>query len=492
MTTPKPLDLDQFLQNCSRSSDFLTVPLTFLPSGFTFLYYKTLIDGDKLTQLLQGLQEAARDQAIEKLEDLVNILSSDEIEMTKDSARVQEALLKGYLLIRQEAEPRFALVPIPGKKGMRTNNETDIEFSVIGPKVGFVEDLETNLHLVRAQLCTPDLIVKELTIGSVSKSRIVMMYMEGIANPENVAKMTKRLSAIDFDIVFDTSQLDQLISDNSFTPFPLFTTTERRDRVVYALSQGQVAVISEGSPYFITGPSSLFDFFISPEDYYMPWLLGSFFRVIRIFGVIFSLFATALYVAFTTYHYEVIPKELLNRIIHSRQSVPFPPVIEVLFLEATVEFLREAGARLPSRIGQTLGIVGGVVLGQAAVEAAFTSNILIIIVSLSALTSFVTPIYKMSNAIRFLRFPIIILASLWGSLGIVICLIFLLIHLSRLRSLGYPYTVPLFPLRVKDLRDSFIRSSYAYINKRPSYVKPVSSQRYKVRKRKPTTDFDEE
>ncbi|MDG0808495.1 spore germination protein [Cohnella rhizosphaerae] len=214
--------------------------------------------------------------------------------------------------------------------------------------------------------------------------------------------------------------------------------------------------------------------------------------MIRIFGVIFSLFASSFYVALMTYHYEVIPKELLGRLIYSRENVPFAPFLEVLFLEITVEFLREAGARLPSRIGQSLGIVGGVILGQAAVEASLTSNILIIIVSLSALTSFVTPIYKMSNAIRFLRFPIILLAAAWGSLGIAMGVCFLLVHLSRLRSLGYPYTVPFFPVRAKDLKDSLVRSSYSVTGSRPSYLKPSSKLRYKPKPERRSNDFDEE
>jgi len=487
------LSLDQMLASCRRSSDFTTMTLSFIAPDYCFSYYKTLVDENLLTRLLHALQSLEAPVIIGSPEDLISHLPVDGIRMTDQPDIIQNALLKGHMLVHRDLGDTYcALVPLVSKKGLRTNNDTDVEFSVIGPKIGFVEDLDTNLHLLRMQLNTPDLIMKEMIIGTLSKSRVALLYIDGIANEENVAKMEKRLQDIDFDVVFDTSQLDQLISDNSLTPFPLFTSTERRDRVVYALITGQVAIISEGSPYFITGPSTLFDFFISPEDYYMPWMLGSFFRMIRIFGVIFSLFASAMYVALTTFHYEVIPEQLLSRLIFSRQNVPFPPLLEVLFLEVTVEFLREAGARLPSRIGQTLGIVGGIILGQAAVEAALTSNILIIIVSLSALASFVTPIYKMSNAIRFLRFPIILLAALFGSLGIAICLSFLLIHLSRLRSLGYPYTTPFFPLRYKDLKDSFFRSSYSQINTRPTYLKPVSLLRYKPQAVQKKSDFDEE
>lgn len=156
-----------------------------------------------------------------------------------------------------------------------------------------------------------------------------------------------------------------------------------------------------------------------------------------------------------------------------------PPLIEVLFLEITIEFLREAGARLPTKIGQTLGIVGGIIIGQATVQAGLTSNILVIIVAFSALASFATPIYKMSNTIRFLRFPLIVLSALWGGLGMFIGIVFLLVHITRLTSLGVPYIVPIYPLRVQDLKDSFIRPSFQFLNHRMRFLKPHSLIRYK-------------
>ncbi|MBJ3792289.1 spore germination protein, partial [Bacillus sp. OA1] len=200
--------------------------------------------------------------------------------------------------------------------------------------------------------------------------------------------------------------------------------------------------------------------------------------IIRIFGVVFSIFSTPIYVAILTYHYEIIPMDLLGPIVSSRANVPFPPVLEVIFLEITIELLREAGARLPTKIGQTLGIVGGIVIGQASVEAALTSTILLIIVSLSALASFTTPIFKMSNTIRLLRFPFILAASLWGGFGIILSIALLLTHLMRLKSLGTPYMVPLYPFRWSDYTDSFIRSSYKNTTNRLRYLKPKILERY--------------
>ncbi|WP_315906285.1 spore germination protein, partial [Priestia koreensis] len=172
--------------------------------------------------------------------------------------------------------------------GYRTENDTDNEFSVVGPKVGFVEDLDINLYLMRKEVVSEKLIMKEITVGSLSQTRVVITYLEGVTNPTYIETITQRLNSFEFDVVFDSSILDHAINDYSRTPFPTLLTSERLDRVLYSLTRGQVAIFSSGSPYAIIGPATLFDFFISPEDYYIPWIVGSFVRIIRIFGVFFS------------------------------------------------------------------------------------------------------------------------------------------------------------------------------------------------------------
>jgi spore germination protein KA len=487
-------NLDQLLKLTGQSNDFKKTAILLGKQEVNIFYYSTLIDAKWMQQhLILVLQNRSLDSKIKEIEDIKALIPINDIEITDEITNIQSKLLKGYALVQlHKNDQKCALVNLADNHGLRKNNDTENEFSVVGPKVGFVEDLDTNIYLLRSQINIPNLIIKEIIVGTTSKTKVAIIYIDGVANEQNIQIVEQRLTDIDHDVIFDSSILDQMISDNSFTPFPLFVSTERRDRVVYSLINGQVAVISDGSPYFVTGPSTLFDFFISPEDYYLPWILGSFFRLIRIFGVIFSLFATSMYVVITTFHYEVIPKELLGPLIFSRQNVPFPPFFEVLFLEITIEFLREAGARLPTKIGQTLGIVGGIVLGQAAVEAALTSNILLILVALSALASFTTPIYKMSNAIRFLRFPIIILSAIWGGIGIFIGLGFMFVHIIRLKSLGSPYAVPIFPLRTMDLKDSFIRSPFQILNKRPQHLRPNSLFRYFPKPVKQENELDEE
>ncbi|MEN1937437.1 spore germination protein [Paenibacillus sp. 102] len=471
--------LFQILEIAKKSIDFHE----FSPSkrqDFLFIsYYRTLIDGEKLQgKILPYIQSNLK--TIHNLHQLKSVIPIEDILITNDTEEIELKLNQGFAVVRlQKTDEMCALINIENSNlGYRENNETENEFSVVGPKIGFVENIDINIHLLRRQIVASDLIFEEITVGSMSKTKVVIFYLEGITNPKHIQTVRERLKNLEFDMVFDSSQIDQMITDNAHTPFPLFLSTERMDRVTYAIVNGQVAIMSSGSPYVITGPATIMDFFVSPEDYYLPWVIGSFFRIIRILGVIFSMFSTPLYVSVLTYHYEIIPVDLLGPIVNSRVNVPFPPVLEVIFLEITIELLREAGARLPTKIGQTLGIVGGIVIGQASVEAALTSNILLIIVSLSALASFTTPIFKMSNTIRLLRFPFILAAALWGGFGIIISFVLLLTHLMRLKSLGTPYLVPLYPFRSSDYADSFIRSSYKYTTKRPGYLKPKLLKRY--------------
>jgi tetrahydromethanopterin S-methyltransferase subunit G len=444
-----------------------------------------MVDVEKVNKLfLPSIQKHIGE--ISNLDDIKNYIPFDDLHIVNEGSDIQDKLIQGYAMIQlDKSYTQFLAVNIENSGiGLRENNDTENEFTVIGPKIGFIENIDVNIHLLRNSISTSDLVFEEIIIGSMSKTKVTIAYLDGITNPQNIQTVRQRLKDIDVDVVFDNSHIDQLISDNSNTLFPTLLSTERIDKAVYSLVQGQIAILSNGSPYVITGPATLMNFFISSEDYYFPWIIGSFFRVIRYFSVIFSIFASPLYVAILTFHYEVIPEVLLTALIGSRANVPFPPALEVIFMELTIELLREAGARLPTKVGQTLGIVGGIVIGQATVEAALTSNVLLIIVALSALASFTTPIYTMSNAIRILRFPFIVLAAIWGGLGIALGAVFLFGHLLRLKSFGTPYLAPLFPFRKTNFSDGFIRSSFEYTTDRSQLFRPLKMRRYTPKKDK--------
>ncbi|BFT70107.1 spore germination protein [Paenibacillus sp. P36] len=476
------------LKRTSKSDDFMQSVMTIRQKLLHLSYYNSTVNHEMIHRdLLAAIQHSNTD--IGDLNDLKNAIPLDGIYMSSNLDEITLRLLQGFIFIQMDQDLHEGLLINVAdlERGYRENNLAENEYSVIGPKVAFVEDLDTNLNLLRKEIISVNLVFEEQIKGTMSKTRVVIAYIDGVVNPQHLNTVRQRLGDLDFDVIYDTSTIDQIISDNTNTPFPLFMSTERVDRMKVNLTRGHIAVISNGSPYVISGPTTFFDFFNSPEDFYLPWILGTFFRFIRFIAIVFSIFASSVYVSVMTYHYTIVPRALLGPIIESRMNVPFPPFLEVLFMEITVELLREAGARLPTKVGQTLGIVGGVVLGQAAVQAGLTSNTLIIIVSLSALASFVTPIFKMANTIRFLRFPMILLAAGWGGLGMIIGVMFLLGHLLRLKSLGTPYLVPLFPFRYKGLRE-FIRTPFSMNSERPGFLRSLKDKSYTVQKHKDISD----
>lgn len=463
-------DSNSVFEALSRSADFTNE----LSRNGDFLYrisfFRSLINGHLLhEQILPSLKQLHLTPTLEELKERIPI---EQAVITSDLQKVEEALHRGSIAIRLETDwGKTLLLPIEEKKG-RQVAPPEIEFGIISAQEAFVEVLDTNLNLVRRRLPTPNLKVEEKTVGTLSQTKVAVLYIEDIANPQNIETVLQRIEDVDYDQILDANYLAQMLYDVSNTIFPLFLNTERPDRVSSGLSEGKIAILVDGSPHVLLAPTILLEYFTTMEDYNMSWIAASCFRLLRIFAVIFSIFATPLYVAVLTFHYELIPKDLLETIVSSRYLVPFPPIIEALFLEISIELLREAGSRLPAKVGQTLGIVGGIVIGQAAVAAGLTSNILLIIVALSALASFVTPIYKMGSAIRLLRFPFLLAAQIWGALGIAVMGSFLLTHLMKLTSIGILYLEPIFPMRLADLKGSLFRPQLRFLNKRPENLRP--------------------
>ncbi|HWO77124.1 MAG TPA: spore germination protein [Bacillus sp. (in: firmicutes)] len=434
---------------------------------FVVSYYMSLSESKIIEQfILPKLLE----QGFEKLEDLPTILSIPGIEISDFSCR-EEHLLRGSVEIRIRGDEKKAAYLQANKNIGRNIDAPEVEFSVIGPKEAFVESYVQNINLLRKRLPIKELVIIEKTIGYYSKTKVGVAYIKGLANEENVNTVIQRLDNMEYDNIPDSSFIEQIITDQHNSPFPLALDTERPDRAASVLTEGKIVIISDGSPHVLIAPTTLIEFFSSFDDYLTNWMLASFFRVIRLFSVAFSILITPIYVAALTYHYELIPGDLMGTLVASRQVVPLPPFFEALFLELVIELLREAGARLPTKVGQTIGIVGGIVIGTASVEAGLTSNVLLILIALAALASFTTPVYKIGNAIRVLRFPFLLFAELWGILGIVYCFAWLMAYTLNLTSLGRPFLEPLFPPRLTDFRDAIFRLPFRRQTRRPMFTR---------------------
>ncbi|KMY55180.1 spore gernimation protein GerA [Bacillus sp. FJAT-27231] len=464
----KRSDVGKLISQCSESADFMSFKLD-EDSPFYISYFQTLVDQKIVHQDVLSILKGSKFTSLEEIKDVVHV---ENIMLTTDVSSIQQRLMLGNILIyKQEAHPSCLLISA-SKKEKRQISIPETEYSVVGPKEAFVESLDTNINLIRKRIPIPDFQVKELTVGKLSKTRVAVAYIKGIADEENVNTVIQRINDINYDQLIDTSFISQMIADNSNSPFPQLVDTERPDRTASVLMEGKVAILVDGSPSALTGPTALVEFFSAYEDYLIVWSLGSVFRLIRLFAVTFSVLSTPLYVAILTYHYEVIPQDLLTALVSSRGGIPFPPILEAIVLELTIELLREAGARLPTKVGQTIGIVGGIVIGTAAVQAGLTSNVLLIVVALSALASFTTPVYQVSNAIRLIRFPFLLFAQLLGLLGVAVCSAMVLAHLFKLTSLGRPFLEPVYPLRLTDMKDALIRLPFNKQAARPLFMRP--------------------
>lgn len=352
----------------------------------------------------------------------------------------------------------------------RTVGIGTIERVVMGPQDAFVEDISLNLSLLRNRLRTPDLKTEKLRIGRLSATPVIISYIRGIANDGIVDEMRKRLERIDIDLIVDSSYIDRLITDNPVSPFPQIISTERPDKTVANLAEGRIAVFVEGASDVLIAPVTLSDFLSSAEDHYNLYYYASFFRILRYFAFIFALTGPAFYIAITTFHQEMVPLPLLVTIARSRAEMPFPAIVEALFMEVTFELLREAGIRLPQPVGPAISIVGGLVIGQGVVQAGIVSQTVVIVVAITGIASFALPAFKFAVSVRVLRFPIMLLAAFLGMYGIIMGLLVLLTHLVSIRSFGVNYVAPFAPLSLRDLKDTVIKAPLWSVTTRPSFL----------------------
>ncbi|MFC7320106.1 spore germination protein [Halobacillus campisalis] len=457
-------------------------------SGWVISYVSTMCD-DKIIN--NALLPVLKKNEVQSLEDMKEKLLVDNIRVTEDTKKIEENVMAGHIIVQEKsADQKVLCIPASNNEGRKVSIP-EVEFSVVGPKEAFVESIDTNMSLMRKRLPISQLTLRELKMGSITQTRVGVVYIDGIADEDNIQTVLQRLKNIDYDQIIDSSFISQMISDNSTSPFPQLLDTERPDRVVEVLVEGKIAIVVDGSPHVLTCPTTIVEFFSASDDYFLPWHLATAFRLIRLFAVFFSVLSTPLYVAILTYHHEMIPEELMSTIVASRADIPFPPILEVIILELTIELLREAGARLPTKIGQTIGIVGGIVIGTAAVDAGLTSNVLLIIVALAALASFTTPVYQIGNTIRLIRFPFLIGAQMWGLVGVAMVMMFYIGHLIKLTSIGRPFFAPLYPLRFLDLRDAFIRLPFSKQTDRPLQNRPEAPRRFNKKHVSERRDIDE-
>ncbi|BFT71998.1 spore germination protein [Paenibacillus sp. P36] len=388
------------------------------------------------------------------LEEIVTTTCSSSIQDQWDP--MMSALLMGSAILFIDDCHKAIICSIQSLEG-RPVSEPTTQAVIRGPKDSFVEVMETNISLVRRRITHTGLRVHNLHVGKISGTKIALIYMDRVAKPEHVADIQSKLASIAIDSVLDSGYIEEFFQKNKYSLFPTVFNTERPDTVTAGILEGKIAVFVDGSPFALLLPTTFSQFMISPEDYYQRFQFGSFTRVLRYIAFLISIFSSSLYIAFTTFHKEMIPTPLLISLAAQREGIPFPAFFEALVMEIIFEFLREAGVRMPRVMGQAVSIVGALVLGEAAVAAGLVSSAMVIIVSITAICNFTTPSNTLSVSTRLIRFIFMIIAATFGLYGIVLGFIIMIAHLVSLESLGMPYMSPFAPANLQKLKDAIIR-----------------------------------
>ncbi|WP_411836511.1 spore germination protein [Peribacillus simplex] len=406
------------------------------------------------------------------------------IEEITDYQKLFNHVLSGDTMLLMDGSPKGIAL---GSRDWvdRGVQEPSSQTVVRGPKDGFTETLRTNTALIRRRIKDPNLWLETKQIGERTQTDVAIMYLKGVANDKTVSELQSRLNRINIDAILESGYIEELIQDEVYTPFPTVYNTERPDAVAAAILEGRIAILVDGTPFVLIVPALMVHFFQSSEDYYQRADIATLIRVLRYLSFFLALLTPSLYVAVSTFHQEMLPTPLLISLASQREGVPFPAFVEAMIMEVVFEILREAGVRMPRAIGSSISIVGALVIGQAAVEAGFVSATMVIIVSLTAICSFVFPANSMAMAFRMLRFLFMILAATFGLYGIILGLIVMVLHLNSLRSFGLPYLAPNAPFILQDQKDNIIRLPHWSLLKRPRLISKNDTDRGDVSSPKP-------
>ena len=424
---------------------------------------KNIIDRDILEPLMLHVHENIT--LSRKLPEYIckKYITASNVKKETDIIKVIDGVKVGKTAILIDKIDEYIIVDTTGGN-QRAISDSENESAVRGSRDGFVENLETNISLLKRKIKDKNLVVETFNVGERTKTEVVLIYIKDIVDSEVLQEVRHRTRSVDVD--FAAGMLEQYIEDDSYSIFPQVYGTERPDIVKANIMEGRIAILIDGTPYVHTVPAIFVEFFQAVEDYFQRTIVASFARLLRILAVVIVITAPSIYLSLIYYNAELIPVKFINPIVQSREGIALTPFLEILLMEVVIEFLREGGLRLPPKIAGTLSIVGGIIIGNTAIESKIVSPTTLLVVGVSVIASFLIPNYDMSLSIRFIRFPMLILANAMGLLGIVAGSFFLLIHLCSLESFNVPY----FSIKKSDIKDIFTRAPLWKMNKRPEAI----------------------
>lgn len=442
--------------------------------GYTFL--DSVCSDDKISEFfMKSTLNLTGDDLFKELQ---NKIANSNIKKIASIEEVLKVLPNGFTCVFVEGKNDIIAIETKGDLD-RGVSEASSEAVIRGPRDSFTENFMTNLGLLRKRIKDPNLWIKELTIGKRTETKVAIAYIHGIASKKRIQKIEKTLRNINIDGILDSGYIREYLIQDKKTVFPMVISTERPDLTCQSLLNGKIVIMVENTPIVLICPSIFTDFFHSPEDFYQKNLNVNFSRILRFLSFIITLLLPAFYIAITTFNPEIIPDELLFSIIKQRSNVPFPTAFEVFLLMLAFELLRETDIRMPQSMGTAISVVGGLILGDAAVSAGIVSPISIIIIAITSICGLLFSDVDMINALRLWRFLFLLAGSFLGVIGIVVMGLIFITNICSISFLDVPYMMSIAPFNLEDNKDSILKFPTPKLIKRPSFLTKSNIYRQK-------------
>ncbi|WP_238652157.1 spore germination protein [Paenibacillus piscarius] len=455
--------IDELQDRLGTSTDIIYRFIKLGPLSAVIIYIEGMAEPQDLIQAIHEDESLFNDISTPEPASCLRLLQERTLSLGKvgelrQYSRVEKELLAGNSIVFLDGSD-VALSAGTEALKQRAVEDAGSQTVVRGPREGFTESLRDNTALIRRRIQNPKLRIEERILGEQTQTNVAVMYIEGNVDSEVLQELRRRLDAAKLDSVLESNYIEEMIQYPHYTPFPTVYNTERPDSAASALLEGRVTILVEGTPFVLIVPALFVQFFQSSEDYYQRSDFASLVRILRYFCFAVALLTPAFYIAITTFHQEMIPTTLLISLIGQREGIPFPAFLEAFLMEITFEILREAGIRLPKSMGQSVSIVGTLVIGQAAVDAGLVSAAMVIVVSITAISNFALPAFNVGISVRILRFVMMAIGASFGLYGIIVALLILGLHLCSLESMGIPYMTSYAPWQTLSQKDSLIRLS---------------------------------
>lgn len=466
--------IDKIKKDTGNSCDIIYKNIEINKKEIDLVFSEVLSSGDYINEyIIKALIKLKTNKIDFCLSNIESFLYGNNITELYTYKEVLDHIYKGFCVVIT----KDLILAIEAKNNIdRDIPTTEVEVSLLGPKDSFNEKFNDNIALIRKRIRTNELYIDSFNIGNLSKTKIGICYMSNIVDEELLYNVKSKLDDIEIDAIIDSSYLRKYLSNSLI--FPTVNITERPDVCSQALLEGKIVIVVDNSPFCLILPTFFIDFFHTPDDYYEKNINISFIRILRLIAFLIAVFLPGIYISLTTHNIDMIPSLLLTNLIDQRVSVPFPSFVECLILLIAFEILRETDLRIPSKLGSSISILGGLILGEAAVSAGIASPIMIIVVAISSISGLIFSNISIIYLVRYLRLLCVLLGTFFGFYGILLCFLIFIIKLSSLTSLGYPYTYPFSPIYKKELSDSFIK-----YNTNPKYRNELLSKKNMIRGR---------